>query len=49
MNDKEFDKIYHTFMKERYDLGYDKVLKLLTTKINENIEKLGLNNVKNKG
>lgn len=41
-NDKYFDKIYEDFMKERYALGYDKVLKAFTLKMHENIEKLGL-------
>ncbi len=41
-NNKVFDKIYNEFMEERYALGYEKVLDGLTEKINENIEKLGL-------
>lgn len=40
--DKEFDKIYNNFIKERYDMGYNRVLKALTIKIQENEEKLGL-------
>ena len=40
--DKEFDKIYNTFMKERYDMGYERVLKALTIQMEENIKKLGL-------
>jgi putative aldouronate transport system substrate-binding protein len=41
-SDDEFDQIYNDFIKERYQLGYDKVLTALTEKIKENIEKLGL-------
>lgn len=40
--EEEFDKIYNDFIKERYNLGYDKVLDAFTDKINENIKKLGL-------
>ncbi|MFQ9515408.1 MAG: extracellular solute-binding protein [Eubacterium sp.] len=41
-DEKEFDKIYNNFIKERYQLGYDQVLDTLTVKIKENTEKLGL-------
>lgn len=41
-DDEEFDKIYNDFIKQRYEMGYDKVLKLLTVKIRENEEKLGI-------
>lgn len=41
-SEEEFDAIYDDFIKERYELGYDKVLEALTLKINENNEKLGL-------
>lgn len=41
-SDVEFERIYNSFIKERYSKGYKKVLKALTEKMNENIEKLGL-------
>lgn len=41
-SDREFDKIYNNYMKERYQMGYERVLSALTLKIQENIEKLGL-------
>lgn len=40
--DNEFDKIYKKFVKERYAIGYQKVLDILTEKMHENTEKLGL-------
>lgn len=43
-SDEEFDKIYNSFIEERYALGYDTVLERLTEEMNKNIEKLGLNN-----
>lgn len=42
-SDEEFDKIYNSYMEERYEMGYEKVLAALTEKMNENIKKLGLN------
>ncbi len=42
-SDAEFESIYNSFIKERYNKGYKKVLNALTEKMNENIEKLGLN------
>ena len=42
-DEEEFDKIYNSCMKKRYQLGYDKVLETLTAKIKENCEKIGLN------
>ena len=41
-SDREFDKIYNNYMKERYQMEYERVLSALTLKIQENIEKLGL-------
>ena len=41
-SDRDFDKIYNNYMKERYRMGYERVLSALTLKIQENIEKLGL-------
>lgn len=41
-SDEEFDKIYDSYIKEKYKMGYEKVLTELTKKMNENIEKLGL-------
>ncbi len=40
--EEEFDEIYDSFMDERYEIGYDKVLGALTDEMNENIKKLGL-------
>lgn len=41
-SDEEFDYIYNNFVKQRYELGYDKVLDALTVEMNKNIEKLGI-------
>lgn len=41
-SDEEFNEIYNSYIKERYKMGYKKVLAVLTEKKNENIEKLGL-------
>lgn len=41
-SDKEFDRIYHSYIKTRYEMGYQDVLAALTEQMNENIEKLGL-------
>ena len=41
-DDNEFDNIYQDFIKQRYELGYKKVLKKMTKLIAENKKKLGL-------
>ncbi len=42
-SEKEFDRIFKEFEQTRDSYGYDKVLKALTEKINENEQRLGLN------
>jgi putative aldouronate transport system substrate-binding protein len=41
-NEEEFDDIYNSYIKEKYNEGYNKVLKALTKKMNENIKRLGI-------
>ena len=41
-SDKEFDSIYNTFMKKRYNMGFEQVLKAYTKQMKINIKKLGL-------
>lgn len=41
-SEEQFDNIYNSFIKERYEMGYEKVLDELTVRIKENIEKLGI-------
>lgn len=41
-SDEAFVQIYNSYIKEKYQMGYKKVLTVLTEKMNENIKKLGL-------
>lgn len=41
-SEKQFNKIYNSFIKQRHELGYEKVLGEFTIRIKENIKKLGL-------